>query len=67
MLVVPWCHGISNALQDREANRAHETESPMTPPGNGGDPKLDNDKLMSFFSGLIKTGSNSTANSPRGA
>ncbi|KAF2703767.1 dynein [Pleomassaria siparia CBS 279.74] len=52
-------------LQDREANRTVSPEVPQTPPANTVTPQLDNDKLMSFFSGLIKTGTNSTSNSPR--
>ncbi|KAF2680531.1 dynein [Lentithecium fluviatile CBS 122367] len=55
-------------LQDREASRTNEPETPMTPTPSTQDPgKMDNDKLMSFFSGLINKGSNSAANSPRGA
>ncbi|KAF1961025.1 dynein [Byssothecium circinans] len=39
-------------LQDREANRSTEPETPSTPTPS--DPnKMDNEKLMSFFSGLI--------------
>jgi dynein light intermediate chain 1 len=55
-------------LQDREASRSNEPETPMTPPPNAQDPgKMDNDKLMSFFSGLINKGTSSATNSPRGA
>ncbi|KAF2745485.1 dynein [Sporormia fimetaria CBS 119925] len=52
---------IVKRLQDREANRTAEAEEPMTPPDNSQDPKMDNDKLASFFAGLINKG----ANSPR--
>ncbi|KAF2175766.1 hypothetical protein K469DRAFT_701452 [Zopfia rhizophila CBS 207.26] len=52
-------------LQDREANRTVD-ETPSTPTP-AADPKLDNDKLASFFAGLINKGTNSATNSPRGA
>lgn len=54
--------------QDREASRNNEPETPLTPVANASDPnKMDNDKLMSFFSGLINKGTSSATNSPRGA
>ncbi|KAF2656473.1 hypothetical protein K491DRAFT_596927 [Lophiostoma macrostomum CBS 122681] len=53
-------------LQDREANRAASPEAPMTPPAHAQDPKMDNDKLASFFAGLINKGGNPASNSPRG-
>ncbi|KAH8719499.1 dynein light intermediate chain-domain-containing protein [Phaeosphaeriaceae sp. PMI808] len=50
-------------LQDREANRTNE---PGTPPSTTQDSgKMDNEKLMSFFSGLLNKGPGT--NSPRGA
>lgn len=52
-------------LQDREANRTASPEAPITPPPNANDPKMDNDKLASFFAGLINKGTNSASNSPR--
>ncbi|KAF2107748.1 dynein [Lophiotrema nucula] len=52
-------------LQDREANRSTSPERPSTPPPQ--DPKMDNDKLASFFAGLINNRTNSANNSPRGA
>ncbi|KAF2259408.1 hypothetical protein CC78DRAFT_548341 [Lojkania enalia] len=54
-------------LQDREANRTASPEPPITPPPNAQDPKMDNEKLASFFAGLINKGTNSATNSPRGA
>ncbi|ORY17252.1 dynein light intermediate chain-domain-containing protein [Clohesyomyces aquaticus] len=50
-------------LQDREANRTASPDAPTTPPAH--DPKMDNDKLASFFAGLINKGTNSASNSPR--
>ncbi|KAL1596318.1 hypothetical protein SLS60_008963 [Paraconiothyrium brasiliense] len=42
-------------LQERETSRASESESATTPPVNSSEPaNMDNEKLMSFFSGLIK-------------
>ncbi|KAJ4352159.1 uncharacterized protein N0V89_007506 [Didymosphaeria variabile] len=42
-------------LQERETSRASESESTTTPPVNGSESaNMDNEKLMSFFSGLIK-------------
>ncbi|KAF1979340.1 hypothetical protein BU23DRAFT_576947 [Bimuria novae-zelandiae CBS 107.79] len=42
-------------LQERETSRANDTNATITPPVNGSEPaNLDNNKLMSFFSGLIK-------------
>ncbi|KAF2868076.1 dynein [Massariosphaeria phaeospora] len=52
-------------LQDREANRTSEPDSPSSPPANDQDPKMDNDKLMSFFSGLITKTGNPASNGPR--
>ncbi|KAJ4299698.1 hypothetical protein N0V90_004944 [Kalmusia sp. IMI 367209] len=41
-------------LQERETSRANENNPATTPPPNAPDAgKMDNDKLMSFFSGLI--------------
>lgn len=48
-------------LQDREANR---TSDPLTPDASQDSQKMDNEKLMSFFSGLLNKGPSS---SPRGA
>lgn len=49
-------------LQDREANRTNE---PGSPPANSQEAgKMDNEKLMSFFSGLLNKG---PTGSPRGA
>lgn len=45
-------------LQDREANRSNEPKA-STP--DASDPAMSNDKLMSFFSGLINKGANSPA------
>jgi hypothetical protein len=50
----------TDTRQDREAHRAASPEDPTTPPPNQ-DPKLENDKLASFFAGLI----NKNAGSPR--
>jgi dynein light intermediate chain 1 len=50
-------------LQDREANRTNEPGSP--PPTTQEAGKMDNEKLMSFFSGLLNKGP--TSGSPRGA
>ncbi|KAF2279599.1 dynein [Westerdykella ornata] len=52
-------------LQDREANRAASPEEPTTPP-SGQDTKMENDKLASFFAGLINKSSTLTS-SPRGS
>ncbi|KAF1978758.1 hypothetical protein BU23DRAFT_497641 [Bimuria novae-zelandiae CBS 107.79] len=42
-------------LQERETSRVNDTEAVTTPPVNGAEAgNMDNDKLMSFFSGLIK-------------
>ncbi|KAF2726928.1 dynein [Polyplosphaeria fusca] len=49
-------------LQDREANRTVSPEGPSTPPPPHQEPKMDNDKLASFFTSLMSKGSNS----PRG-
>jgi dynein light intermediate chain 1 len=69
VILVKWYSRIPlTMLQDREASRSNEPETPMTPPPNAQDPgKMDNDKLMSFFSGLINKGTSSATNSPRGA
>ncbi|KAH3919814.1 hypothetical protein HBI56_031400 [Parastagonospora nodorum] len=48
-------------LQDREANRGNE---PGSPPATQEAGKMDNEKLMSFFSGLLNKG---PGGSPRGA
>lgn len=45
-------------LQDREASRSNEPKA-STPDAT--DPAMSNDKLMSFFSGLINKGANSPA------
>ncbi|KAJ4984416.1 dynein light intermediate chain [Stagonosporopsis vannaccii] len=45
-------------LQDREASRTNEPKA-STP--DASDPAMSNDKLMSFFSGLINKGANSPA------
>jgi dynein light intermediate chain 1 len=50
-------------FQDREANRTNEPGSP--PPTTQEAGKMDNEKLMSFFSGLLNKGP--TSGSPRGA
>ncbi|PVI05455.1 hypothetical protein DM02DRAFT_516688 [Periconia macrospinosa] len=47
-------------LQDREAGRANEPEAPSSPSANPDPNKMDNEKLMSFFSGLISKGPTST-------
>ncbi|KAH7409772.1 dynein [Phaeosphaeria sp. MPI-PUGE-AT-0046c] len=49
-------------LQDREANRSSEPGSPPANTQEAG--KMDNEKLMSFFSGLLNKG---PGGSPRGA
>lgn len=42
-------------MQERETSRTTEPDTATTPPVNGADAaNMDNDKLMSFFSGLIK-------------
>ncbi|KAF2635247.1 dynein [Massarina eburnea CBS 473.64] len=46
-------------LQDREASRSSEPEAPGSPTPDPN--KMDNEKLMSFFSGLINKGSGSSA------
>jgi dynein light intermediate chain 1 len=51
-------------LQDREANRSSEQELD-TEPSPVQDPKLDNDKLASFFAGLMNKGANAATGSPR--
>jgi dynein light intermediate chain 1 len=45
-------------IQDREANRTASPETPATPPPQ--DSKTDNDKLASFFAGLISKGTNAS-------
>ncbi|KAF2822973.1 dynein [Ophiobolus disseminans] len=50
-------------LQDREANRSNEPGSPP-PPTSQDSGKMDNEKLMSFFSGLLNKG---PSGGPRGA
>lgn len=50
-------------LQDREANRASSPEDPSTPTTpHPTEPKMENEKLASFFAGLIKTNPNSPRN-----
>ncbi|KAF2199719.1 hypothetical protein GQ43DRAFT_398034 [Delitschia confertaspora ATCC 74209] len=46
-------------LQDREANRTADFDAPSSPPPVATDPKLDNEKLASFFAGLINKGTGS--------
>jgi dynein light intermediate chain 1 len=50
-------------LQDREASRTNELVT--TPPTAQEAGKMDNEKLMSFFSGLLNKGPGT--GSPRGA